>query len=117
MPETMAKYSELESVSTDQETESNWGPAVAFQIYFQEAKADEDHNINILEDWIVHLDLGHGCRLVGCLIGDLQLTDKRIWLDTDFVLSHESVENYQDSLAEYVDDLEELVRILHSLWS
>ena len=117
MPETMAEYSELESVSADQETESNWGPAVAFQIYFQEAKAKEDHNINILEHRIVELDLGQGCGLVARFIDDLLLTDEGIWPYADFVFCHKGVEYYQDSLPEYVYDLEELVRILHSLWS
>ena len=64
MPETMAEYSELECISGNQETEPNGGPAVAFQEDFQEAKTNEDHNINILEDWIVELYLGHGCGLV-----------------------------------------------------
>ena len=95
----MAEYSELESVSADQETESNWGPAVAFQKYFQEAKAKEDHNINILEHRIVDLDLGHGRSLVGSTIDDLLLTDEGIWLHTDFILGHKGVEYYQDNLS------------------
>ena len=87
----MTEYSELESVSADQETESNRGPAVAFQIYFQEAKANEDHNINILEHRIVELDLGQGCCLVARFLDDLLLTDEGIWPDADFVFSHKGV--------------------------
>ena len=98
MPETMAEYSELKSVSTDQETESDGGPAVAFQKYFQEAKANEDHNINVLEHRVVHLDLGHGCSLVSRTIEDLLLADEGFWLHTDFVFCHKGVEYYQDHL-------------------
>ena len=98
MPEPMTEYSKLKSVSTDQETESNGGPAVAFQKYFQEAKANEDHNINILEHRIVDLDLSHGSSFVGRVIKDLLLADEGFWLHTDFVLCHKGVEYYQGHL-------------------
>jgi len=57
VPETNHKDGELGDVSGDDEVVSNGGPAVLLEEHHQEAKTDIDHDVNILEEGVVLLDL------------------------------------------------------------
>jgi hypothetical protein len=52
-PEPKEQDSDLEGPGSDDVVETDGAPRVAFEEYHQEAKAHEDHDMYILERWIL----------------------------------------------------------------
>ena len=64
VPESSYQDCDLKSPSTDQEVEADRCPAVRLQEHHKEAKANKDHDMNILKQWVKLLHfVGGGKRL------------------------------------------------------
>lgn len=55
MPEACNEDSDLEDVGGDKEVESDRGPAVCLEEDHEEAEANEDHDMHVLEDGVERL--------------------------------------------------------------
>ena len=55
MPEGSDQDGDLEAPSSDEEVEADRAPAMRLEEHHKEAKANEDHDVNILEDRVVFL--------------------------------------------------------------
>ena len=106
MPEACNEDSDLEDVCGDKEVESDRGPAVCLEEDHEEAEANEDHDMHVLEDGVISLHLV-GSIETSCACGE------GTGMHTICILGEEQIQDDDYNLAKQEDCLKGSVWIFH----
>ncbi len=106
VPEAGNQNCDLKGICSDKEVIADRGPAMRFQEYHQEAEANENHHMYILEKWVVSLNFVRSVQ-TSCI------SRKSTWMHSIWVLCEHQIQDDYNDLTDHKDALESSMWVLH----